>query len=268
MAQESTGSSEQDYEWGTEQENFLKKWADKGLCFKMMHERSYRSYWCLNAWFNIPVIIIATITGTGNFASGSFGSSAFLFALGALNIFAGILATVATYTGVAQKLEAHRFAMINWDKFSRKIQIELAKSRNDRKKAKDFIRQMSEEYDRHIELSPVLPNDVIRWFSRFVDTGEFNENLGACGTCCFETVCFPCGCQYCRSLSCDCRSREPLASEVQLRESWADLELPDVIGRIRPTEIADVHDAPPVVSLQPVMVNDYSIYNLDGSSAV
>jgi hypothetical protein len=40
----------------------LKKWADKGQCYKAMHERSYKRYWCLNAWFNIPVIIISTIT--------------------------------------------------------------------------------------------------------------------------------------------------------------------------------------------------------------
>ena len=266
MMQASTGSSEQDYEWGTEQEHILKKWADKGICLRMMHERSYRSYWCLNAWFNIPVIINATITGTGNFASGSLNSSSFLFILGALNILAGIIATVATYSGIAQKLEAHRFAMINWDKFARKIQIELAKSRTDRKKAKDFIHQMSEEYDRHIEMSPVLPNDVIRWFGNFVDTGEFSENLGPCGTCCFESFCFPCGCQYCRALSCDCRGRRPLASEIAMRESWTGLELPDVIGRIRPTEIADVHDTQPVIAVQPAAVNDYSIYMLDSSA--
>lgn len=248
---------EHNYEWRREQEQFLKKWADKGLCFKLMHERAHRGYWCLNAWFNIPVIVIATVTGTGNFASGSFGSTSFLFALGALNIFAGILATVATYTGVAQRLESHRFASVSWDKFARKLQIELAKSRADRIKARDFVRQMSEEYDRLIELSPILPNDVIRWFSNMVDTGEFDEALGATGTCCFEFVCFPCGCQYCRTLSCDCR-RAPTVAEAALRASWAGLELPDVIGRLRPTEVAEVAE---VVAVEPTPVNAYDIYH-------
>ena len=249
---------EHNYEWRSEQELFLKKWADKGLCYKLMHERAHRGYWCLNAWFNIPVIVIATITGTGNFASGSFGSSTFLFALGALNILSGILATVATYTGVAQRLEAHRFASVSWDKFSRKLQIELAKARADRIKVRDFVRQMSEEYDRLIELSPIMPNDVIRWFSNMVDTGEFGEDLGAAGTCCFECICFPCGCQYCRALSCDCR-RKPTTAETELKASWAGLELPDVIGRLRPTIIAEVA----VVTVEPPPVNAYSIYNAD-----
>ena len=50
---------EKDYAWKDEQERILKKWADKALCFKMMHERAYRRFWCLNAWYSIPVIIIA-----------------------------------------------------------------------------------------------------------------------------------------------------------------------------------------------------------------
>ena len=155
---------EKDYEWREDQERMLKKWADKALCFKMMHERANKRYWCLNAWFNIPVIVISTITGTGNFASGSFGDGTdqtFIFALGALNIFAGILATIASYTSVAQKLEAHRFSTISWDKYARKLQIELSKSRKDRAKAKDYIKQAAEDYDRLIEMSPILPNDIL-----------------------------------------------------------------------------------------------------------
>jgi len=41
---------EKDYPWKEEQEKILKKWSDKALCFKMMHERAHKRYWCLNAW--------------------------------------------------------------------------------------------------------------------------------------------------------------------------------------------------------------------------
>ena len=162
---------EKDYAWKREQEVILKKWADKALCFKMMHERAHRRFWCLNAWFNIPVIILSTITGAGNVATASFNDTApyVTYIIGAVNIFSAILATIATYTGVAQKLEAHRFASIAWDKFSRKLQIELAKSRLDRVKARDFIKQAAEEYDRLIEMSPILPNDIIRKIISYLD---------------------------------------------------------------------------------------------------
>lgn len=269
---------EKDYAWRREQELILKKWADKALCFKMMHERAQKKYWCLNAWFNIPVIIISTITGTGNFASESFGphGTQIIFALGAFNIFAGILATIATYTGVAQKLEAHRFACISWDKFSRKLQIELAKTREDRVKAKDFIKQCAEDYDRLIEISPILPNDIIRWFTNMIETGNFDENLDEMSKCLFDIVCFPCGCSMCKCITCCCKQPEMHIDE-ELKESWGQIELPEVIGRIKPTEIASEplpESPPPLIIVENQRIsninnneqkqdgNIYDIYNL------
>lgn len=228
---------EKDYAWKEEQENILKKWADKALCFKMMHEKAYKRYWCLNAWFNIPIIIISTITGTGNFASGNFitGTSYFIFALGTLNLFGGILATIATYTGVAQKLEAHRFASINWDKFIRKIQIELAKSRKDRVKARDFIRQSAEEYDRLIEMSPILPNDIVSWFTKLIKTDNDVSLNGPC-SCCYDWFCFACGC----NINCCFPNKENKSTTDNLKSEWDKIEVPEIVGRIRPTQIAPV----------------------------
>ena len=45
--------------WKSEQEDILKVWADKALCYKAMHDRSTKKFWCLNAWFNIPIIILS-----------------------------------------------------------------------------------------------------------------------------------------------------------------------------------------------------------------
>lgn len=280
---------EGDYAWKKEQESILKKWGDKSLCFKMMHERAYKRYWCLNAWFNIPVIIISTITGTGNFASGSFGpnSEFIIFVIGAFNIFAGILATVATYTAVAQKVEAHRFSSVAWDKFARRIQIELAKSRTDRVKAKDFIKTSAEEYDRLIEMSPILQNDIIRWFTNMIETGEFEEELDECATCCFECFCFPFGCSFCSCFTyCCCGSkkksnekiREEQETDQEIKKLWKQIELPEAIGRIKPTEIAaepEPETPPPLIiienkqsnrNVQKEQVNEYDIYNLGSNS--
>lgn len=278
---------EKDYAWKREQEVILKKWADKALCFKMMHERAHRRFWCLNAWFNIPVIILATITGAGNVATASFSANVpyIPYLIGGMNIFAGILATIATYTGVAQKLEAHKFSSISWDKFSRKIQIELAKSRKDRVRAKDFIKQSAEDYDRLIEMSPILPNDIIRWFTTMIETGEFEEEIGDCGQCCFECFCFPCGCTYCKcfSLFCciclDCKeikTQEEIDDGRAAKASWKLIELPEIVGRIKPTEIAaePIPETPPPLVIVETKIDDktatkkeniYDIYNLNAN---
>jgi hypothetical protein len=282
-------SLEKDYEWRIEQESILKKWADRSLCFKIMHERSYKKYWCLNAWYNIPVIIISTITGTGNFASGSFGpnNEYIIFILGAFNIFAGILATIATYTAVARKVEEHRFASVSWDKFARRLQIELAKIRADRVKAKEFVKSSAEEYDRLIEMSPILPNDIIRWFTNVINTGEMEEDIGNCATCWYECFCFPYGCSFCSCfliLCCrysdDKKTLEELNDDKQtdqeVKKLWKQIELPESIGRLKPTEIAiepEPISPPPLVIVENKQIkekinteNDYDIYNLDNAT--
>jgi len=277
---------EKDIPWKKEQEDILKKWADKSLCFKMMHERAHRRFWCMNAWFNIPVIILSTVTGAGNVATASFNDSApyVPYIIGAVNIFSAILATIATYTGVAQKLEAHKFSSVAFDKFARKLQIELSKARSDRAKVKEFIKQAAEEYDRLIEMSPILPNDVIRWFTNMIETGEFEEDLGEMATCCYECCCFPCGCSYCKCfdiLLCNYRGKKPEPSEEDKlsKAAWKLIELPEVIGRIKPTVIAQEpqpETPPPLIIVETkksedktnekkVEENAYDIYNLSGN---
>jgi hypothetical protein len=264
-------NDEKDYEWKDEQEKILKKWADKSLCFKMMHEKCYRKYWCLNAWFNIPVIIISTLTGTGNFASTNFPSyaSTLILIFGALNIFSGILATISSYTSVAQRLEAHRYSFITWDKFGRKIQIELSKIRADRVKAKDFIKQIAEEYDRLIEMSPIIPNDVIKWFKTIVDTGKIEETHNSCSLCCYEWCGFPCGCG---SISCNCfdclncgdmdEKMNRKQRNEEMKNIWKDIELPELIGYVKPIEIAE--ETPIVHEINIKKEEDiYNIYNMN-----
>ena len=269
MTTENNKSDEKDYSWKKEQEHILKKWADKALCFKLMHDRANKKYWCLNAWFNIPIIIISTITGTGNFASGSIGgdSERFIFIIGAFNIFGGILATIATYTGIAQKLEAHRFASISWDKYARKLQIELSKSRHDRGKAKDFIKQSAEEYDRLMEISPILPNDIIRWFKNLIETGQFEESMPECAHFIYDCLCFPCGCNLCKC----CHNNNDSNNN---KHAFSNIELPEIIGQIKPTEIAeepyisvqissDLSDIQSITSQKKsTSDNEYALYNL------
>lgn len=253
---------EQDYPWKSEQENILKKWADKGQCYKAMHERAYKKYWCLNAWFNIPVIILSTITGTGNFALDQFGDYAqyAVFALGGLNLFSAILSTIAQYTGVAQKLESHRIAAVTWDKFSRKIQVELAKSRCDRTPARDFVNGCQETYDRLVEVSPIMPNDMIRWFNNMIETGEFEEKLSEFNTCCYECFCFPFGCKACKGPSCR-KNKKRNENLEELKKAWKEVELPEILGIIKPTEIAEVPIEPTIIVEEPKMPPPLSLPN-------
>jgi hypothetical protein len=226
--------------WKKEQEDILKVWADKALCYKTMHDKATKKYWCLNAWFNIPVIILSTLTGTGNFAQGSFNpayAGYLVLALGAANIFSAILGTISQYIGVAGTLEGHRFAAISWDKYARGIQVELGKVRSDRQDPVPYLKRCQEEFDRLIEISPDFSNDIIEWFNKLIETGEYQENNQCC-LCGYEWCCLPCGFRGCKkcNLNC-CGEKKEDEKKKQFKSEWDAIELPEILGKIKPTKV-------------------------------
>ena len=159
--------------WAKEQENLMAEWADKAGCYRWLHDRCEKKFSSLNMSITIPVIILSTLTGTANFALGSFippdnptlknyvGAG-----IGVVSIFAGILTTLGNFLRYAQGSEAHRVAGISWGKFQRQIAVELAINPIERIDAMDFLKICRAELDRLIEQSPPIPDGVIAEFEK------------------------------------------------------------------------------------------------------
>ncbi len=155
-------------EWKTEHENILVEWADKAMCYRWLHAKSHQEYSKTNTWFTIPVIIMSTLTGTANFAQDRFPEDIRPLAqmgIGAVNIFAGILTTIAQFLKISELNEAHRVSSIAWDKFYRNIKVELAKSREERMHVGHMLKMCKEEFDRLMETSPTINEKVIVQFN-------------------------------------------------------------------------------------------------------
>lgn len=154
-------------EWKSEHEKILVEWADKAMCYRWLHARSHQAYSKTNAWYTIPVIIMSTLTGTANFAQDRFPEDIKPLAqmgIGAVNIFAGILTTIAQFLKIGELNEAHRVSSISWDKFYRNIKVELAKSRDERMHVGHMLKMCKEEYDRLMETSPSIENHIVKEF--------------------------------------------------------------------------------------------------------
>lgn len=240
--------------WKETEEKILKSWADKGACYKIMHDRAHKKLWCLNAWFTIPVIIFSTLAGTGNFSQNSFSEEwklPVILVMGGINILSAIISTISQFLGVAQSMEGHRIASISWDKYTRKIQVELAKDNKSRMPIEQFLPTCQEEYNRLIENSPSLPNDIIRWLKNIVDTGDYDDTSNGCCRCCYDCFCFPFG--Y------DCRPKCGFNSESEdfkRKKNKVKLELqrmdrPEILGILKSTKIVDNESE---------NSNNYSIY--------
>ena len=168
-----------DMEWSDEHETILIDWADKAMCYRWLHAQSNAKFASAVRWFTIPVIIISTLTGTANFAQERVSEeyiSLFVMTVGALNLIAGIITTVAQFLKLNELNESHRVSSIGWDKFYRNIKIELAKNPRERIPVGQMIKLCKEEFDRLMETSPVIGPEIITKFNKtFKDKDGFHE---------------------------------------------------------------------------------------------
>lgn len=168
--------------WHKQQEAILKRWSEIGSSYRYMHDRAFSKYSKQNFRFALPVIIISTITGTANFAQGSFPSSWQSYVplgIGFLNLSAGLITTIAQFLRVSELLEGHRAAAIAYSKFSRNISVELSLPREDRSTGgTEFVNSSRNELDRLIEQSPNIPIEIIKEFGeKFKDTSFMKPEI-------------------------------------------------------------------------------------------
>lgn len=158
--------------WHSQQEDILKDWSEQASCYRWMHERAYQVYKKQNMGFSIPVIVISTITGTANFAQGSFPESAKVWApliIGTLNLAAGLITTIAQFLRVSELLEGHRAASIAYSKLSRNIAVELSLPSDERTMTGiEYIKQCRTDIDRLIEQSPPIPPETLKIFDKTI----------------------------------------------------------------------------------------------------
>jgi len=159
-------------DWHAQQEDILKDWSEQSSCYRWMHERSYQIYKKSNMRYSIPVIVISTITGTANFAQGSFPAGAQVWApliIGTLNLAAGLITTIAQFLRVSELLEGHRAASIAYAKLGRSIAVELSLPADERSmKGIEYIKQCRTDIDRLIEQSPSIPPEILSDFNRSI----------------------------------------------------------------------------------------------------
>ena len=156
-------------EWSQDHEKVLVEWADKAMCYRWLHNKSNEKYNTMTTYFTIPVIILSTVTGTASFAQERLPTEYQGYAqmiIGSLSIFAGILTTIQQFLKVNELNESHRMCSINWDKFYRDVKTELSQAPAERANPTDMLKNYKKEFDRLMEISPNIDNDIIEEFKK------------------------------------------------------------------------------------------------------
>jgi len=166
--------------WKKSDEHLLEEWSDHGKTYRWMHEQGRLKYARRNATFQIPVIILSTITGAANFAQDRVPidfQGHYSLIVGFLNIIAGVIATIQTFLKVSELLEGHRVASMSWGKYYHNVKTELQKDPEDRENVVDFMKYAKLEYEKLVEQSPPIPPEIIGVLKEQVQKSGVKINL-------------------------------------------------------------------------------------------
>ena len=154
--------------WKTEEENIIKEWSDKSLCYQWLHTRCREIYQVKNAWFTIPVIIISTLTGTANFAQDRIPEDSreyFVIGIGSLSLIAGIITTINQFLQISELNEAYRATSIAWNKLHNNLKTLIMRHPLDRIEPTQALKLYKDEYDHLCEISPPIIKKVLKEFN-------------------------------------------------------------------------------------------------------
>ena len=166
--------------WKKTDENLLEEWADHGKSFRWMHEQARLKFWKKNIQFQVPVIILSTLTGAANFAQERVDPAYqgyYAITVGFFNIIAGIIATIQTFLKVSESLEGHRVASVAWGKYYHNVKTELQKEPEDREDVVDFMKYAKMEYEKLVEQSPPIPPAIVERLKSNINKSDVHVHL-------------------------------------------------------------------------------------------
>jgi hypothetical protein len=155
--------------WCRQQEIILKKWSEEAASYRYLHDRSFKKFQGLHFYYSLPVIILSTIAGTANFATGSFPAAwreYVSLTTGGLNLMAGMITTIAQFIKIPEMLESHRAASNDFARISRNIRVELSLPVRERScSGREFLTQTRQDLEALMERAPDISLSLLRTFS-------------------------------------------------------------------------------------------------------
>ena len=166
--------------WSRKVEKYFKEVGEECACYAVMHKKSEMIYNNRSTWIDLPVIVLSTICGTLTIGesvlfdgSGSQGITSLL--VGTASITVSVLNTIGTYFGWAKRSESHRISSIEYAKMERFLRLELRLPPTERMHASDLLKLIRETYERLAEISPLIPDSVIKFFKTKYSTLKLHK---------------------------------------------------------------------------------------------
>lgn len=176
--------SDSPIQWHTSLEDYFASTGEKANCLAWCHKRAEALYSQRRTFIDLPVIIISAVTGFLSAGSTSLFNDpqTSSVALGVASLFVSVLNTAGSYFGWSKRAEGHRISAIHYSKLYRSLMVELGLPREERQPPASLLKAVRDQYDRLQEISPLIPQDVIKEFqtkfSKYTDISKPEETNG------------------------------------------------------------------------------------------
>lgn len=149
-------------EWHESLELIFSELLDESQVRAYFHKKSHEYYAKENIKYQLPIIIISAIAGSGNFISSTFPDvqQYIILGVGGLSIGTSVISSISQFLKLSQLSEGHRIAYLSWEKFYANIKLQLRRKKDDRDNIKDFMNNIVSEYQRLKEISPEIPPHI------------------------------------------------------------------------------------------------------------
>jgi len=151
-----------DITWDESIETIFSELGDEAQINAYLHKKSAEYYTRKNIYYQLPIIVLSALSGSGNFISANFPdySNIIILAVGGVSIFTSVISSVAQFLKISQLSESHRISYLSWEKFHSTIKFQLNRRKESRDNIRDFLSLVIPEYQRLKEISADIPQEI------------------------------------------------------------------------------------------------------------
>ena len=159
--------------WTDELEQLLITWAEKASGYAWLHQKSAISFKKKNLCISIPSCIFGYLSGITLLLSNDVFNNCndityrgtLRGVLGVTAILSGVLSNFQEMFTFKEEAEKHRIASLRFLSFFREISCELSLDPKFRSASMDYITLKRFEFDKILEQSPDIPEEIIQKFN-------------------------------------------------------------------------------------------------------
>lgn len=148
-----------DIQYNDDLELLLKEQAEQAESYSILHNLSHEKYQFRSNIINIPVIVLSSVIGllTGM----NIQNDDMFIILSTGSIFVSVIKSIDSYFQLQKRAEGHRICGLTFSQISKKIQIELSLSRDQRQNPKDMLSLIKTDLKNLFDISPIIDPDII-----------------------------------------------------------------------------------------------------------